>query len=181
MTLQTREWLYLGSIGATILGLRSLRRIFWAFTLLALPGTLAHEALHFLTGLLLNGGPVRFSLFPRREGKGWVMGSVTFDHLTWYNAFFIAMAPLLLLPAAYGLVLWRLQGPLVPTWPEGLGVYVIANLVHASLPSWQDVKIGARSPIGWILLAGCLAWAWHAWQTGQAPAARGVTSARPPS
>jgi hypothetical protein len=147
-----------------------MRRFFWAFTLLALPGTLAHETLHFLTGLLLNGGPVHFTLVPKREANGWAMGSVTFKHLTWYNAFFVGMAPLLLLPAAYGLVLWRLQAPPMPTWQEALGVYLIANLIHGSLPSWQDLKIAARSPVGWILLAGALAWGWHAWQTGWRPA-----------
>ena len=37
-------------------------------------------------------------------------------------------------------------------------VFLLANLVFAALPSWQDLRIAARSPIGWLLLAGGLAW-----------------------
>ena len=170
MTSQAREWLYLGTLAATLYGLRGMRRYFWLFAVLALPGTLAHETLHFLMGLLLKGGPVSFNLLPRQEARGWTMGSVTFNHLTWYNAFFIGLAPLLLLPAAGWLVVWRLQGPPAFTWGEALAVYVIVNLIHACLPSLQDLKIAARSPIGWALLAGALAWGWHAWQTGWRPA-----------
>jgi len=151
-------WVYLAVIVAALFCLHAMRRIFWLFSLLALPGTIAHEACHYLSGLLLNGGPVSFNLMPRRDGHGWAMGSVTFNHIRWYNAPFIGLAPLLLLPAAYGLALWRLKGQLVPGWREGLAVFVIANLVYASVPSWQDVKVAARSPLGWILLAAGLAW-----------------------
>ena len=96
------------------------------------------------------------------------MGSVSFSHLTWYNAFFIGMAPLLLLPAAYGLARWRLGGQPVFGWREGLMIYVIANLAYAALPSWQDLRISARSPIGWLLLAAGLAWGWH-WYQARSP------------
>lgn len=37
-------------------------------------------------------------------------------------------------------------------------VFLIANLVYASIPSWQDLWIASRSPIGWTLLAGGIAW-----------------------
>jgi len=170
-----REWIYIGTLVAALYGLHALRRVFWVFSLLVLPGTFAHEACHLLMGFLLNGGPVGFNLMPRREGEGWAMGSATFNHLRWYNAFFVGMAPLLLLPAAYALVLWRLRGGPVFGWREALAVYLIANLVYASLPSWRDVRIAARSPIGWILLAGGLAWGWHVLQVGapaQAPQTR---------
>ncbi len=161
-----REWLYIAVIVAALFGLHGIRRVFWLFSLLVLPGTMAHEGLHFLTGLVLRGGPVGFRLLPRREGTGWAMGSVTFNHIRWYNAFFIGMAPLLLLPAAYALVVWRLHGVPGFGWREGLAVYVIANLVYAAVPSWQDVRIAARSPIGWLLLAAGLGWGWHVLDTG---------------
>jgi hypothetical protein len=155
------EWIYLAAVAAVLMGLHALRRVFWVFSLMVLPGTLAHETIHFLSGLLLRGGPVSFNLIPRREGRGWTMGSVTFDHLRWYNAFFIGMAPLLLLPGAYLLARWRLGGHPAFGWQEALAVYLIANLVYASVPSWQDVRIAARSPVGWILLAAGMGWAWH--------------------
>ena len=161
-------FLFGASVLALVVFLHWARRMFWVFSLLVLPGTFAHEALHYLSGLLLNGGPVSFNLLPRREGKGWAMGSVTFNHLRWYNCFFIGMAPLLLLPAAYGLARWRLGGQPVFGWREGLMIYVIANLAYAALPSWQDLRISARSPIGWLLLAAGLAWGWH-WYQARSP------------
>lgn len=157
-----RELLFAALIAAALMLLHSARRQFWLFSLLVLPGTLAHELCHLLLGLILRGQPAAFNLLPRREGHGWVMGSVGFRNLRWYNVFFIGMAPLLLLPAAYGLLLWRLAGAPVPGWPEALAIYLIANLIYASIPSGQDLRLAARSPIGWLLLAGLLVWGWVA-------------------
>jgi hypothetical protein len=164
------EWIvgpqgwFLGALVLALLVLHATRRMFWVFSLLVLPGTLAHECCHLALGLLLGGRPSSFNLLPRRKEQGWEMGSVGFQRLTWLNAFFIGMAPLLLLPVAYGLVRWRLAGRPGLGWPEALAVYLIANLIYAALPSWQDLKIAARSPIGWILLAGGLFWGWHTLQ-----------------
>jgi hypothetical protein len=155
-----REILFVSLVAAALGLLHYARRLFWLFSLLVLPGTLAHELCHLLLGLLLRGRPAHFSLLPHREGHGWVMGSVGFTHLRWYNAFFIGMAPLLLLPAAYGLLLWRLGGNPQPGWEEALAIYVIANLVYAAVPSGQDLRLAARSPIGWLVLAGLLGWGW---------------------
>jgi hypothetical protein len=163
------EWLFLGALVAMLGLFRWSRRLFWVFSILVLPGTLAHELCHLALGLLLNGRPEGWSLMPRRSGKGWELGSVSFSHMTWYNAFFVGMAPLLLLPAAYSLVRWRLGGAPVFGWRESLAVYLIANLVYASCPSWQDCRIAARSPIGWLLLAGGMAWGWHAYQVRLTP------------
>ncbi len=61
-----------------------------------LPGTLVHELLHLLVGLIMNGKPVTISLWPRRVGQGqWILGAVGFANLRWYNAMFIGLAPLL--------------------------------------------------------------------------------------
>ncbi len=97
------------------------------------------------------------------------------------------MAPLLLLPAAYFLVVWRMEGAPALGWREALAVYLIANLIYAALPSWQDVTIAAKTPVGWVLLAAALAWGWHAWRAPSIPAPAGAGStgskapARPPS
>jgi len=61
-------------------------------------------------------------------------------------------------------VRWRLAALPVFDWREALIIYLIANLVYAGLPSWQDCKLAARSPIGWLLLAAGLAWGWRRYQ-----------------
>lgn len=171
-----REWLYLAAVVGVLYLFRALRRLFWLFAVVVLPGTVAHEGLHYLTGLALGAQPAGFSLLPRREGRGWMLGSVSFAHVRWYNAFFVGLAPLLLLPGAYYLTLWRLHGALAIGWREALAVYLIANLVYAALPSWQDLRIAARSPIGWVLLAAGVVWGWATWSHPQPTRA---TIARP--
>lgn len=163
------QWLYVAVLVAVAAALHGLRRRIWLFALVVLPGTVAHEGTHLLTGWALNAQPAGFTVLPRRGPGGWTLGAVSFGHVRWYNAFFVGMAPLLLLPAAYALLRWRLQGPLALGWQEALAVYLIANLLYAALPSWQDLRIAARSPIGWILLAAGLAWGWRAWRGGPKP------------
>lgn len=155
------QWAFLAALVVLLVVFHRLRRVFWLFSVLVLPGTLAHELCHLLLGLVLGGRPEGFNLLPRRRERGWELGSVAFGRIAWYNAFFIGMAPLLLLPAAYALARWRLEGALAFGWPEALAVYLIANLAYAALPSWQDCRIAARSPVGWLLLAGGLWWGWQ--------------------
>ena len=156
-----RIWSYLTALVVLLLLFHRARKVFWLFSVLVLPGTCAHEACHLALGLLLGGRPSGFNLLPRRNERGWELGSVSFRRITWYNAFFIGVAPLLLLPAAYALARWRLDGALALGWRELLILYLIANLAYAALPSWQDLKIAARSPIGWLLLAGAAVWGWR--------------------
>jgi len=160
---------YLVGLAAALWLLNQAKRSFWLFSLLVLPGTFCHELCHWTFGHLLNGRPVRFTVLPRREGRGLVLGAVTLSNLRWYNAFFIGLAPLMLLPAAYGLLLWRLGGKPTLGWSEAAMVFLLANLVFGSVPSWQDLRIAARSPIGWLLLAGALAWGWLRVGTTPAP------------
>ena len=171
---------YLAGLAAMLWVLNQAKRSFWLCALLALPGTLCHETCHWLVGRLLNAQPVHFTVLPRREGHGFVLGAVAFRHLRWYNAFFVGMAPLLLLPLACGLLLWRLGSHPVLGWPEAAMLFLLANLVFAALPSWQDVRIAARSPIGWLLLAGVLAWGWWRFTQPAAPAPSVPTRARTP-
>ncbi len=159
---------YLAGMAAALWLLNQAKRSFWLFSLLVLPGTICHELCHWCFGHLLNGRPVHFTVLPRREGRGLVLGAVTLSNLRWYNAFFIGLAPLLLLPTAYGLLLWRLGGKPTLGWPEAAVVFLLANLVFGSIPSWQDLRIAARSPIGWLLLVGALAWGWM--RVGKTPA-----------
>ncbi|MBP1771413.1 MAG: hypothetical protein H6P99_576 [Holophagaceae bacterium] len=152
--------LYLGGMAAALWLLYQARRSFWLFSLLALPGTICHEACHWLIGKLLNGSPSGFTVIPRREGHGFVLGSVALQNLRWYNAFFIGLAPLLLGPLAYLLLRWRLGSQPHIGWSEAGLVFLMANLVFAAIPSGQDLRVAARSPVGWLLLGGLLTWGW---------------------
>ena len=151
---------YLAGLVMVFWLLNQARRSFWLFSLMALPGTICHELCHWVVGGLLNGRPVHFTVFPQREGRGFVLGSVAFENLRWYNAFFIGLAPMLLLPVALALSLWRLGRSPAFGWPETAILLILANLVFGAMPSWQDLRIAARSPVGWLLLAAGLVWGW---------------------
>lgn len=77
-------------------------RSLWLSALVNIPGTILHEFMHYWVGLLMNARPVNFSLWPKRDLNGYyVMGSVGFQNVTYYNAVPSAMAPLLLLPLGF--------------------------------------------------------------------------------
>jgi len=158
--LDQRALLYLLALAVVLWLLNQARRWLWAFSILALPGTFCHELCHWILGKLLNGQPVSFSILPRREGRGMVLGSVQCAHLRWYNAFFVGVAPLLLLPLAFLLLRWRLGLHAALDWGEALVLYLLGNLAFGSIPSGQDLRVAARSPIGWLLLALGLVWVW---------------------
>jgi hypothetical protein len=160
MAAQGLPFAYLIGTAAMLWLMNQAKRFFWLFSVMVLPGTLCHELCHWLAGKLLNGRPVHFTVFPRRVGRGFVLGSVTLANLRWYNAFFIGLAPLLLLTAAYALFLWRLGGHPEFGWQEAGAVFILANLLFGAMPSWQDLRMAARSPIGWLLLAGALGYGW---------------------
>ncbi len=119
------------------------RRGLWHMALLSLPGTLAHELSHLLTGTLLFAKPNAISLVPRHVGNTYILGSTSFRNLNLFNGVFVAFAPLLLAPIAYSCTL---QG----TESFTLGHYLAwtlwsvlaGNLFFSSLPSWQDIKVG---------------------------------------
>jgi hypothetical protein len=123
-----------------------------------LPGTFVHELLHLVVGLILNGKPVSISLWPRKVGHGqWVLGAVGFTNVRWYNAVFIAMAPLLAIVAAL------LFTPSFRGWaPHGADLqrWLIATPILAMcLPSTTDLKLTLKS---WpIFFVGLIWMAWH--------------------
>lgn len=157
----SQTWLWLGALVAAMWILRAVRRFWWGFSLVLLPGTLAHELCHLVVGWALNGQPVNVSLLPHRQGRSVVLGSVGFRNLKWYNAFFVGTAPVVLAPLAWWLLKPHLGQTFAFGWMNALWLYLIACLVQASLPSGQDLRIAARSPIGWVLLAAGLLWGWR--------------------
>jgi hypothetical protein len=122
------------------------RRGLWRLALLSLPGTLAHELAHLLVGTLMYAKPNSVSLFPRRSGKSYVLGSVSFRNVSLFNGAFVAFAPLLLAPVGY---LCVLQGSGALTRGDylawSLWSVLAGNLFFSALPSWQDFKTGVPS------------------------------------
>ena len=130
------------------------------FFVFSVVGTLCHELAHFAVGLLLGAEPVNFSIVPRRSGKHWELGSVTFANLRWYNAAPAALAPLLVLLVPLATAWWRTRGP----WRFGPADLALTLLLAPQFisfwPSPVDWKLSLRSwPYLLLLpLAGFLAW-----------------------
>jgi hypothetical protein len=142
--------------------LRGLRDSMWRIALLSLPGTIAHELAHFVVGMLLLAKPRGFSIWPRAHGDIWRLGSVSFGNIGLLNGAFVALAPLLLLPIAWLCVVHVL----LPLWNDSqwgwwlLAGYLTATALFAALPSFQDIKLGARSLLLYAALGGFLWWAY---------------------
>lgn len=126
----------------------------WAYALIALPGTLAHELAHFLVALMLAAKPSFPSLVPKRGEHGWRLGSVAF-RAGILRSVPIALAPLALLPLglAYGVAF------LAPAaWPlAALHAWITAALLSACLPSRADFRI-ALPALALAALAAAAAW-----------------------
>ena len=134
--------------------LHASRRRIWYFALLSLPGTIAHEAAHLIVGLFLGAAPQRVSLWPRRAGRYWQLGSVTFGSLSLLNGAFVTLAPLLLLPLSLELFTDLLALWTGEHWAWWLaGGYVTAAVAAASLPSVGDLRLGARSILFYAVVA----------------------------
>lgn len=111
---------------------------FWMI-MARLPATLVHELSHLIIALLLSAGPTGFSLWPKRNGDTWQLGSVTCSNATWYNSFPVAMSPVLLnLPLA-----WWLHSQ-TGIWFK-LAAFVCLS---GAVPSWQDLKVALSSLVG---------------------------------
>lgn len=151
--METPLVVYLVAVGGFVLLLRFLQRYWLVFFLIALPGTIAHELSHFLLGALTFGRPRNFSIIPKRQGGGYILGSVSLANVRWYNGLFIGFAPLLLMPVALLLIKWRVANhPAMYFAHELLWVYCVASLIHGCIPSRQDIRIAAVS-VWWVLPA----------------------------
>ena len=142
--------------------LRSVRDSMWRIAVISLPGTIAHELTHFIVGALLLAKPRGFSVWPRAVGRRWRLGSVSFGNIGLLNGAFVALAPVLLLPIAW----LCLVHVLLPLWNDSrwgwwlLAGYLTATALFAALPSFQDMKIGARSLLFYVVIGALVWWAY---------------------
>lgn len=119
--------------------------------LINMPGTILHETMHFLVGLVLNAKPCNFTIFPRRGENGYVMGSVGFTNITFYNAIPSSMAPLLLLPMGFYLNRYFLPN-MDPTLINYV-LYVLLQtiIIENAMPSSADFKVAKMYFFGIVM------------------------------
>lgn len=146
------------AVASTVVLQRLARRLgLWAYAAFALPGTLAHELAHYLVAMLLRARPSPPRLWPERTPTGWRLGSVAF-RAPWWRAGPIALAPLLLVPAA---VAWTTAFVATSSGAMlALHAWIAGTLLGASLPSRADLRIAGPTLVALALLAvaGLAAW-----------------------
>jgi hypothetical protein len=142
---------YSATVAGLMLLLHLSRQFGALFLLITFPITLAHELTHLMLGFLTGGQPSGLRILPRRSARGYILGSVTCNNVRWYNGLFIGLAPLLLLPLAFAVLVWRLRLQPQATMSEATWALAIAGLAVASLPSTQDLRVALAS--SWLLIA----------------------------
>lgn len=135
-----------------------LRRWPLVYALCIWPGTVAHELLHFLAGWVAGAKPVSLSVIPRRNPEGgWVLGSVAFTRLRWWNSIPVGLAPLALVPSGGILFVQSMLLPLLSV--QGAGIKLVAaQCLIAGWPSPRDWShaINGLLFIGILALTACL-------------------------
>lgn len=128
-------------------------------SLVNLVGTFLHELAHFVVGLLLMARPVSFSIFPKKTEGGYTLGTVSFTNLTWWNTAPVAMAPLLLLGAAYyfdsiyyGMIFHGEHSLII----HAGYLFGLAILIDNAIPSSVDFKAAFGSVLIPILVLGVI-------------------------
>jgi hypothetical protein len=127
------------------------------FFLFTVAGTLSHELAHFFAGLLTGARPTGLTVIPRRVGRNWELGSVTFANLRWYNAAPAALAPLLVLALPFAVAWWRTRAD----WRFGAAdlalTFLLAPQFLSFWPSPVDWRLARRSwPYALIVATGVL-------------------------
>lgn len=126
----------------------------WMSALVNIPGTFLHELTHYLVGLVLNARPCNFTIFPKKANDGgYVMGSVGFRNVTFYNAIPASMAPLLLL--IIGFMINRYYLPQMSPTMGNYMLYVLLQtiVIENSIPSSADFHVAGMYLKG-VLLYG---------------------------
>jgi hypothetical protein len=127
------------------------------FLVFYLAGTVMHELSHLLAAFLTNARPVSISIFPRRGGGGWVLGSVSCANIRWYNGIFVGLAPLAVACVPVAVAAWRTQHGLSWEWRDAWIAALLAPQFMSCWPSGADLKIVMRS---WPLLLAAAVAAW---------------------
>jgi hypothetical protein len=129
---------------------------------LYLSGTILHELAHLLAGFVTNARPVDFSVIPRRTvGNQWILGSVSFANIRWYNAAFVGLAPVLILFVPIFVAVGRLYLGNAYDWLDVAVAVLVAPAYLSFLPSRVDWLVALRSWPYVVIAGGWLWWSWH--------------------
>jgi len=151
-------------LGGWIAAIRLCRNSFWMLSIISLPGTIAHEGSHLVVAILVLARPTSFSVWPRRKGNAWEFGAVEMTNAHVFNAAFVALAPLLLLPIA-GVFIYLAAGQWAQAEYLGwvaLG-YLGATSLYAATPSAQDFSMGGASLVFYTILVSGAVYLVHRW------------------
>jgi hypothetical protein len=133
-----------------LLAILWLRRWPWLYAIALWPGTVAHELLHFVAGLLMGAKPVSLTVIPKRKLEGgWVLGSVMFARLRWWNSVPVGLAPLALVPAGGWAFIQSAALPLMSVASVGLKLVTVQCL----LAGWPSPRDWSHAIIGLLMLA----------------------------
>ena len=138
---------------------RLCRRVSGLYILFVLPGTVLHEGLHGIIGLLLGAQPRQWTVVPQIQQNHIRLGQVSFARLRWWNALPVGLAPLALLPIGVWLVLTTGHD----AWLYPLTIargYLALQCFTGCCPSRTDLAHAGRSALAYALLGAgiwCLA------------------------
>lgn len=140
------------SLSVTVLALLAAQTTNW---IVRLPGTIAHEGLHWIVGLITNARPVAFRITPQENS----LGQVSFLNVHWANALPVALAPVLIYP------LVMLAWPWLTATRDTLfylpTIWATAVMLLQGMPSQQDLDIARQFKLGslaWITALIYLLW-----------------------
>ena len=129
-------------------------------------GVLFHELAHAIVGFVLGAKPNKFVVIPSSINNGdgrkvYVLGHIECLNLRWYNAFPVALAPVLLLFVAYGIekYYWSFA-PAQTLSYELFYVYLLVTFILNAMPSSIDFEEGFENILGVILWVGVIAVFW---------------------
>jgi hypothetical protein len=112
-----------------------------------LPGTFAHETMHFILGVFFKAKPTSVSIIPKKIESGYVLGSVSFSNMNFINALPVSMAPFFLIPLSFYLMVHFSDYFLFNEMNRVYAGFFIYNLWISSIPSVTDFKLLLKFPL----------------------------------
>jgi hypothetical protein len=118
------------------------------FAIFNFPGTVCHEAAHYLVALATGGTPSHFDVMPAFvDGRLTTLGSVSIEDASSFSLAASGLAPLLLLPLC---VLVFAAATRCTFRAAVVLVYVAYTLFISALPSGPDFTVAKQAAEGWF-------------------------------